>query len=122
MAERGAAERLAAGAEPDPADAMRVAQLVADRAGAAVAGGIEPQSAAARPIVDELATVFADLHGRSDGREFRAWLAEMVDTFADRRAERYWQLLAVMNGWPPQPSSAAAWEWLIAGLRAHPAG
>jgi DNA-binding transcriptional MerR regulator len=118
MAERGAADRVAADGVPDPADAMRVAQLVAERGAAAVAGGIEPRSAAARPVVDELAAVFADLHGRTDGREFRAWLADALDTFADRRAERYWQLLAVMNGWPPQPSSAAAWEWLIAGLRA----
>jgi DNA-binding transcriptional MerR regulator len=118
MAERGAADRLAADGLPDPADAMRVAQLVAERGAAAVAGGIEPRSAAARPVVDELAAVFADLHGRTDGREFRTWLADALDTFADRRAERYWQLLAVMNGWPPQPSSAAAWEWLIAGLRA----
>jgi DNA-binding transcriptional MerR regulator len=118
MAERGAADRTAADGLPDPADAMRVAQLVADRAGAAAAGGIQAGSPAARPLVDELAAAFAELHGRSDGPEFRAWLAEALDTFADRRAERYWQLLAVMNGWPPQPSSAAAWEWLIAGLRA----
>jgi DNA-binding transcriptional MerR regulator len=118
MAERGAADRLAADGVPDPADAMRVAQLVAERGAAALAGGIGPRSAAAHPVVDELAAAFADLHGRTDDREFRAWLAEALDTFADRRAERYWQLLAVMNGWPPQPSSAAAWEWLIAGLRA----
>src|SRR4051812_19702852 len=122
MAERGAADRLTAAGSPDPADAVRVAQLVVDRAGAALAAGIEPVQAAAAPVVDELAAAFAELHGRPDDRAFRAWLAEVVDTFADRRAERYWQLLAIMNGWPPQPSSAAAWEWLIAGLRAHPGG
>ena len=122
MAERGAADRQVAVVEPDPAAAARVAALVAERAGAAVADGVEPQSAAARPAVDELVAVFADLHGRTDDRELRAWLAEVLDTFADRRAERYWQLLAVINGWPPQPTSAAAWEWLIAGLRAHPGG
>jgi DNA-binding transcriptional MerR regulator len=122
MAERGAADRVAAAGGPDPADAVRVAQLVVDRAGAAAAAGIEPAQPAAAPVVDELAAAFADLHGRPDDREFRAWLAEVTDTFADRRAERYWQLLAIMNGWPRQPSSAAAWEWLIAGLRAHPGG
>jgi DNA-binding transcriptional MerR regulator len=122
MAERGAADRLAAADGPDPADAVRVAQLVTERAGAAVDAGIDPAGAAAASVVDELSAVFADLHGRREDREFRAWLAEVLDTFADRRAERYWQLLAVMNGWPPQPSSAAAWEWLIAGLRAHSGG
>jgi DNA-binding transcriptional MerR regulator len=122
MAERGAADRVAATDGPDPADAMRVAQLVTERAGAAVDAGIHPAASAAEPVVDELSAAFADLHGRTDGPKFRAWLAEVLDTFADRRAERYWQLLAVMNGWPPQPTSAAAWEWLIAALRAHAGG
>jgi DNA-binding transcriptional MerR regulator len=119
MAERGAADRLAAADGPDPADAVRVAQLVVDRAGAAAAARIEPAQAAAAPVVDELAAAFADLHGRPDDRAFRAWLAEVTDTFADRRAERYWQLLAIMNGWPQRgPASTPAWEWLLAALRA----
>jgi DNA-binding transcriptional MerR regulator len=125
MAERGAADRSAAAGGaggPNSSDAMRVAQLVTERAGAAVDAGVDPAGPAAAPVVDELAAAFAGLHGRTDDRELRAWLAEVLDTFADRRAERYWQLLAVMNGWPPQPTSAAAWEWLIAGLRTHPGG
>jgi DNA-binding transcriptional MerR regulator len=125
MAERGAADRSAAAGGaggPNSSDAVRVAQLVAERAGAAVDAGVDPAGAAAAPVVDDLCAAFADLHGRPEDREFRAWLAEVLDTFADRRAERYWQLLAVMNGWPPQPTSAAAWEWLIAGLRTHPGG
>jgi DNA-binding transcriptional MerR regulator len=125
MAERGAADRSAAAGGaggPNSSDAVRVAQLVAERAGAAVDAGVDPAGPAAAPVVDELAAAFAGLHGRTDDREFRAWLAEVLDTFADRRAERYWQLLAVMNGWPPQPTSAAAWEWLIAGLRTHRGG
>ena len=32
--------------------------------------------------------------GESDGPELRRWLVEMIATFADPRAERYWQLLA----------------------------
>jgi DNA-binding transcriptional MerR regulator len=125
MAERGAADRSAAAGRaggPNSSDAVRVAQLVTERAGSAVDAGVDPAGPAATPVIDELAAAFAGLHGRTDDRVFRAWLAEVLDTFADRRAERYWQLLAVMNGWPPQPSSAAAWEWLIAGLRAHPGG
>jgi DNA-binding transcriptional MerR regulator len=116
MAERSAAERAQPDA-PDPAAAARVVTLVAERAGAAVAGGVAPGSGSAAPIVDELAGAFASLHGRDDGPAFRAWLAEALETFTDRRAERYWQLLGVMNGWPAQPSSAAAWEWLVTALR-----
>jgi DNA-binding transcriptional MerR regulator len=118
MAQRAADDRRAgAGApDPDPGAAQRVAALVAERAGAAAAAGIDPSSAAAGPVVDELAAVFAALHEREDGPAFRAWLAEMLGTFADRRVERYWQLLGVMNGWPAVPSSAGAWEWLVAAL------
>jgi len=39
----------------------------------------------------------------------------------DARAERYWQLLAIINGWPPVPATVPAWEWLIAALRRRPA-
>ena len=52
-------------------------------------------------------------------RSFRAQLTEMIGTFTDRRVERYWELLAIMNGWPQRgPSSTPAWEWLLAALRA----
>jgi DNA-binding transcriptional MerR regulator len=122
MAQRSADDRAAPGADPDPAaaDAQRVAAVVAERAGAALRDGIDPASDAAWPLVDELVGVYADGHERKDGREFRAWLCELIETFGDRRVERYWQLLAVMNGWPTQPSSMPAWEWLLAGLRARP--
>jgi DNA-binding transcriptional MerR regulator len=124
MAQRAADDRhaRAAGPDPDPAAAQRAAALVAERAGAARAAGVDPSSAAAAPVVDELAAVFAALHEREDGPAFRAWLAEALGTFADRRAERYWQLLGVMNGWPAVPSSAGAWEWLVAALTAYRGG
>ena len=128
MAQRSAADRAAGApaAEPPATPATRdahgrAAQAVGERAGAALAAGIDPASAQARPIVDELVAVFAELHGRQDGPEFRAWLAETLEAFTDRRAERYWQLLAIMNGWSPRgpaESSIPPWEWLVAGLRA----
>ena len=48
----------------------------------------------------------------------RAALADRFATGTDARAERYWQLLAIINGWPPVPTTVPAWEWLIAALRA----
>jgi hypothetical protein len=47
-----------------------------------------------------------------------AALAERFAAGTDARAERYWQLLALINGWPPVPTTVPAWEWLIAALRA----
>jgi hypothetical protein len=35
----------------------------------------------------------------------------------DRRYERYWQLLAIINGWPAAASGRPAAEWPIAALR-----
>jgi hypothetical protein len=96
---------------------MRAASAVAEKAGAALAARIEPASAEARPAIDELAAMFAQLHGHEDGPAFRSWLAELLQTFTDRRVERYWELLGIINGWPARPSSTPAWAWLVAGLR-----
>ena len=40
------------------------------------------------------------------------------ETFTDARVERYWQLLAIINGQPVPPSLVPGFEWLIAALRA----
>ena len=36
-----------------------------------------------------------------------------------RRIDRYAELTAIINRWPPFPSYTPAMEWLIAALRAH---
>jgi hypothetical protein len=47
----------------------------------------------------------------------RARLLEQLETFTDARVERYWQLLAIINGQPVPPSVVPGFEWLIAALR-----
>ncbi len=118
MSERGAADRAAAQPPADQDAARATAQLVVERAGAALAAGIDPRSAEAEPIVAEIVAAFGAAHGRDDDPAFRAWLAEMLATFTDARAERYWQLLAVINGWPQRPAMVPAWAWLGAALDA----
>jgi DNA-binding transcriptional MerR regulator len=119
MAQRSSEERAAGPAgEAGRESHARTSAAVVELAGAALADGVDPLSARARPIVDELAGVFAQQHACEDGPEFRAWLADTIDAFADRRVERYWQLLGIMNGWPQRPPDTPAWEWLLAGLRA----
>jgi DNA-binding transcriptional MerR regulator len=113
MAERGAAESKQPSASP------MLARAVAEHAGAARRDGIDPASDAARPVVELIeATVPASANG-SDGRIDRAALAERIEAFTDRRVARYWQLVAIVNGWPPQPDVLPAWEWFAAALRAH---
>ena len=118
MSERGAADRAAAASEPaaDPDASRAAAQLVVERATAALAAGVQPRSAEAEPIVDELVAAFAAVHGRADDAAYRAVLADTLQTFTDARAERYWQLLAVINGRPPRPATVPAFEWLRQAL------
>jgi DNA-binding transcriptional MerR regulator len=92
-------------AAPPPVDAA----AVTEHAGAALAAGIAPGSADARAVLDRI--VPADANA--------AQLADTLETFTDRRVERYWALLGVLNGWDPFPSAVPAFEWLIEALRAR---
>ena len=107
-----------AGAAPEPAGGASQAPgydpaLVVEHAGAAVAAGVAPQTAQAEAILSRIL-------GTGPPPVDRARLAEHLRTFTDRRVERYWQLMGVLNGRAPFPSTVAAFEWLIAALRAHP--
>jgi hypothetical protein len=116
-----AAARAETTADPEPSREAHqaMAALLRERVGAATEAGIEPDSPRAEPVIDELAAAYARLFGRADGPEFRAWLLRQLETGADRRYERYWLLLAIINGWPAQPPVTPAAEWLIAALRAR---
>lgn len=93
--------------EPDPlgADAGRMVSLGRQ----ALASSVVPGSAEAEALVVEWL-------GEDTGR--RQQLADRLATFTDARVERYWQLLGVLNGWPPFEPSVPAVEWWIAALRA----
>jgi len=104
-------------AEPGAEASQAMAVFLRERAGAAAEAGIEPGSAQAGPIVDDLVAAYARHFGRADGPEFRAWLLRQLESGGDRRYERYWQLLATINGWPAQPAVMPAAEWLTEALR-----
>jgi DNA-binding transcriptional MerR regulator len=96
--------------DPDPGlDAGRL-QTLGRRA---LADGVVPGSPAAEALVAEL---LDDGRPAVPGR--RAALAERLATFTDARVERYWQLLGVLNGWPPFEPAVPAVEWWTAALRA----
>jgi hypothetical protein len=104
-------EMATTGAASDPTEFPTDPNAVIEQAGAAAAAGVEPGTPAAEQVVAQL--VPADLDGPG-----RAALADRLATFTDRRVERYWQLLGVLNGWPQRAPSVPAFEWLIAALRA----
>ena len=106
----------------DPGGGVEASQagaaLVTERAGAALVSGIDPASDAGQALLGELLAEWATAAATADTPEFRARLLANLETGTDRRAERYWQLLGIINGWPPIPSMVRAFEWVIAALRA----
>jgi DNA-binding transcriptional MerR regulator len=85
--------------------------LIAEHAGRALADGIAPGSAEGKAVLDRV------IPPDTPPAE-RARLLTTLETFTDARVERYWQLLAVINGWEPPPSVVPAFDWVIAALRA----
>ena len=96
---------------PPPATQAPDYQSVQDLAGQALAAGIAPDSPEAQSVLDRLVPPAA-----------RAVTLRQLETFTDARVERYWQLLGILNGQPPFPPTVPAFAWLIAALRATPAG
>ncbi|MFE0136620.1 MerR family transcriptional regulator [Streptomyces sp. NPDC059037] len=105
MALAGASQGEQQPAGPDPAK-------VAVHAGQAVREHVAPATAAGKEFLHRI--IDPGLPAAE-----RARLADQLATFTDRRVERYWQLLAVLNGRPQVPSQVPAFEWLIAALRAE---
>ncbi len=114
MAEYQAAQIERGGYPEDPEGLGRV---TGEKIAAAIADGIEPASDAARPVVDELVAAYAAAYGAADGAEFRRELLQQIEIGTDPRAERYWQLIAVINGWPSWPAMTPSFEWFAEALR-----
>ncbi|WP_173078379.1 MerR family transcriptional regulator [Phytohabitans rumicis] len=102
-----------------PAVDGRTHELVSEKAGAAVAAGVDPASAAAGPILDELVAGMATATGRAADAAYRGEVLAALEVGTDPRPERYWQLMAVINGWPPIPAQTPNYVWLRDALRAR---
>jgi DNA-binding transcriptional MerR regulator len=86
-------------------------------AGAAVAARTPPGGPEGREAAAVLAGAYAAVLGREDGPAFRAWLLDQFAAHHDPRAERYWELVARIQGGEQWDRSAAdAFEWLVAAI------
>ena len=86
-------------------------QAVAEHAVRAAAQDIAPGSPEGKAVLDRIVPP-----GTPAAQ--RARILGQLETFTDTRVERYWQLLAIINGQPVPPSVVPGFEWLIAALRA----
>ncbi|MFF3937457.1 MerR family transcriptional regulator [Streptomyces phaeofaciens] len=94
-----------------------IAAAVRDQAGPALTAGIDPASPQADPIVAGFTAYYAHLLGRPDDVELRRRLVTRLESVNDPRRERYFQLLAVVNGWPAPESLTPVFDWSVQALR-----
>lgn len=93
------------------------AEVVA-AADAALRDGTAPDAAAARPLAQRyLVGIAALLDRQPDAAMRRELLAPYAEH--DPRSERWWGLVAVLQGLPGWSSSAGAYRWLGAACQAH---
>ena len=93
---------------------------IRERVEAARADGIDPASEQARLVLADLVGRYAETFGTADTPDYRSKLLLRLQIASDPRVERYWHLLATINGWPPPPALAPVFEWFIQALQHHP--
>jgi DNA-binding transcriptional MerR regulator len=115
MAEYGAQARAAGGLlayGTQGTQTVDFVRRVVEHAGAARERGVAPESAQGAAVLDRI------LAGTPNDQR-RPELLAQLEAGIDARAERYWQLVGVINGWPPHSARVPTFEWMIAALRAH---
>jgi DNA-binding transcriptional MerR regulator len=98
-----------------PRDGLRnLLEWAHENAVAAMLRGCPPDSAEAAQVVSRILEPVPGEH--PVGREE---LIVGLEVTTDPRMDRYWQLTATINGWPPFSSHMPGDLWLLAALRAH---
>jgi DNA-binding transcriptional MerR regulator len=123
MAEAGASASASASvsAGGPPAAEVALYESVIELVRPLHSADVPPASPEGRLVVDQLAPRFAHARGVDDGAGFRRELGEQIALFSDRRVERYWELVGVINGWPGDQvssGSVAMMEWFAQALTA----
>ncbi|MGY2029409.1 MerR family transcriptional regulator [Nocardia gipuzkoensis] len=94
-------------------------RTVCEEVGRALAAEIAPDSASAADIVDTLTARYAETFGRADDDQLRRWVLERLAVANDPRVARYWQLVAIINGWPPLPDLGPVFTWFGQALHTY---
>ena len=94
-----------------------VVALTRELVRAAVQSGISPDSPQADPVVATLTAGCALALGHSDEAQLHGRLLHRLETANDPRRDRYFDLLAVINGWPAPEPLAPVIDWSVKALR-----
>ncbi|GGO46419.1 helix-turn-helix domain-containing protein [Streptomyces lasiicapitis] len=116
----GMAHDIAADRAPDDATGLPrvLAEALRARVTPALAAGTDPSSPEAEPVVADLTAHYTRILGRRlPADELRRRLLSRLEAMNDARRDRYLELLAVVNGWPPPDSLAPVLNWCVAALR-----
>jgi DNA-binding transcriptional MerR regulator len=97
---------------------QRSTELLTLKARQAILEGFEPTSETGNVLVRELMETSARLMGREPNLDFRKWLHHQYAQH-DPRASRYWELVAIMKGQPPQGSPNQEWLWIATAVKHH---
>jgi DNA-binding transcriptional MerR regulator len=97
------------------------AAAIRDEVGPALAAGVDPATPEADSVVAAVTARYAFVMGRTDDVALRRRLLAWLDTVGDPRRERYFQLLAVINGWSAPTSLAPVFDWIVQAVRARTA-
>ncbi|MFJ5026425.1 MerR family transcriptional regulator [Streptomyces goshikiensis] len=82
-----------------------------ERINEAVSAGLFPASTADTSSADPLGELYAQAFERAGESDLGRWLLARLRTSTDPLVERYWQLLATVNGWPPSSTLAPVHSW-----------
>ncbi|WP_328868997.1 MerR family transcriptional regulator [Streptomyces sp. NBC_00287] len=115
---RLAEEHARRASSPPLPDVVALAHI---HVGAALAAGIDPGSPEADPAVAALAAHSARTLARPDDHELHRLLLHHLERADDPRRDRYFELLAVINDWPPPVPHTPVIHWSVAALRARAA-
>ncbi|WP_248958118.1 helix-turn-helix domain-containing protein [Sphaerisporangium perillae] len=111
-------ERWAKAGGDDLADWQQINEEIAGTVLTAIDQGVQPDSAAAGPVLDHVVALLGRMHGAVDaGPEFRRSLVRAYDEH-DPRAVRHWELVAVIQHTPWPPPQTIAHGWIADALRA----
>ncbi|WBO65727.1 MerR family transcriptional regulator [Streptomyces camelliae] len=111
-------------AQPPRPDVVAVAR---ELAGPTMAAGTAPEAPQAEPVVTALLTRYAPAPGHRENTapghrpyaDPAAWLLRRLESARDPRWDRYFQLLALINGWPAPDPLTPLIDWTVTALRAH---